>query len=127
MTDHTASQKAIDLVGGRPRADVERAYGALEAAAAAPQTQTQFSRGALSGYVWALGHATAAPVTGADSHGAPDMLLLTAEVDAALVQLSDQSLRTVPRDYVHGVHDALAWVCGYSDEQPAGGTAAVTP
>jgi hypothetical protein len=26
----------------------------------------------------------------------------------------------VPRDYMMGVHDALAWVCGYSDEQPSG-------
>jgi hypothetical protein len=126
MTDSTASQKVIDLVGGRPRADVEQAYGVLEGAAAAPQSQTQFSRGALTGYVWALGRATAAPVTGADSHGAPDLLLLTSEVDAALVQLADQSLRTVPRDYIRGVHDALAWVCGYSDDLPSGETTAGT-
>jgi hypothetical protein len=120
MTDPTAYQKATDLVGSRARADVEREFRTLEAAAAAPQTQTQFSRGALSGYVWALGRAAAAPVTGADSGGTPDLQLLSAEVDATLVQLADQSPRMVPRDYMTGVHDALAWVCGYSDEQPSG-------
>jgi hypothetical protein len=105
----------------RPRVDVERAHDALQAVAAAPQTQTQFSRGALTGYLWVLGRATSAPVTGSHGHGAPSLGQLTGEIDASVVQLVDQAQRTVPRDYVQGVHDALAWVCGYSDDQPSGG------
>lgn len=121
MADPLVSRKVSDLVGVRPQVDVERAHDALEAVAAAPQTQTQFSRGALTGYVWALGRGTSAPVTGSHRHGTPNLGQLTGEIDASVMQLADQALRTVPRDYVQGVHDALAWVCGYSDDQPSGG------
>jgi hypothetical protein len=82
------------------------------------QTQTQFYRGVITGHLWALGHADAAPITGARGAVAPSMEYLTAEVDAATVQLEDQTLRTVARDYVQGAHDALVWICGYSNDQP---------
>ncbi|MHA6758612.1 hypothetical protein [Streptacidiphilus sp. PAMC 29251] len=124
MTDIPASERAPapaaaeDLVGARPRAEVERAEAALEAAAAAPQRQTALSRGALAGYLWALGRGTVAPVTGDVHDEPPDLLDLTAEIDASEVSLAQQAHRTVPRDYVRGVHDALSWVCAHSDEQP---------
>jgi hypothetical protein len=94
------------------------AHRALEAAAANPARQTQISRGALTGYLWALGRGDVAPVTGAVSDGAPDLAMLTAEADATVVQLENATQRTVPRDYIHGVHAALAWVCGYSEQRP---------
>ncbi|MGK5630361.1 hypothetical protein [Streptomyces sp. URMC 123] len=105
-------------VGTRSRSEVERARHALEVRSAAPDRQTQVSRGALTGYLWALGRAEAAPVTGAAVAGTPDLRTLTAEVDAAAVQLEDQTQRTVPRDYTRGVHDALAWICGHRDDRP---------
>lgn len=46
------------------------------------------------------------------------MDLLTAEVDAATVQLEAGPLTTLPRDYTQGVHDALAWVCGHTEVSP---------
>ncbi|MFC1413519.1 hypothetical protein ACEZCY_29765 [Streptacidiphilus sp. N1-12] len=105
-------------IGARRRSEVEREHRDLDAVGAAPHRQTQFVRGALTGYVWALGHADAAPITGLREKGVPSTQGITAEVDATLVQLASQPLRTVPRDYVQGVHDALAWVCGFQDEPP---------
>ncbi|MDJ0346249.1 hypothetical protein QMK19_19280 [Streptomyces sp. H10-C2] len=105
-------------MGTRRRADVEEAHRELEAVAAGPAQQTQLSRGALTGYLWALGRGDPAPVTGATCDGVPDIAMLTAEADAAVVQLADFTQRTVPRDYVQGVHDALAWVCGHNDQLP---------
>jgi hypothetical protein len=105
-------------VGIRPRAEVEEAHRALEAVGAGTYQQTQLSRGALTGYLWALGRGDVAPVTGADGQGAPDLSLLTAETDAAAVQLEDATQRTVPRDYIQGVYAALAWVCGHSEQRP---------
>ncbi|MCP3820145.1 hypothetical protein NLX86_19190 [Streptomyces sp. A3M-1-3] len=105
-------------VGTRLRAEVEEAHSALDAAAAGPDRQTQLSRGVLTGYLWALGRGEDAPITGARIEGPPDIPQLTAEVDAATVQLEDTTQRTVPRDFIRGVHDALAWVCGHSDDRP---------
>ncbi|MCZ4123286.1 hypothetical protein [Streptomyces sp. H39-S7] len=106
------------MVGTRSLADVERAHRALERVGAGPAQQTQLSRGALTGYVWALGRGDQAPITGASCEGTPDLPLLTAEVDAAVVQLADAAQRTTPRDFIQGVHDALAWICGQSDMRP---------
>lgn len=105
-------------VGVRPRTDVEEAHRALEGVAAGTHQQTQLTRGALTGYLWALGRGDVAPVTGAGCEGAPDLSLLTAEADAAAVRLEDAAQRTVPRDYIEGVYEALAWVCGHSDRRP---------
>lgn len=105
-------------MGTRPREQVATAFERLHAATAGPDRQTQFSRGALAGYLWALGRGDAAPITGASCDGTPGMGLLTAEVDAVLVQMEDCAQRTVPRDYLYGVHGALAWVCGQSNDRP---------
>ncbi|WP_328320521.1 hypothetical protein [Streptomyces sp. NBC_00388] len=105
-----------ERVGTRYRAEVEAAYRKV-AAAAAPDAQPQLSRGVLSGYEWALGRAAAAPVTGITG-GAPDLGLLTAEVDAVTVQLEDAVQRGVPDDYARGMYDALSWICGQNDQRP---------
>ncbi|TDT97913.1 hypothetical protein EDD99_6115 [Streptomyces sp. 846.5] len=118
MAKSSALHNVSHLVGVRPQAEVELAHHALNAVALSPQTQTQYSNGALTGYLWALGRGTAAPVTGARSGGTPTLAGLTEEIDATVVQLAAQTQRTVPRDFLQGVHDALAWVCGYSDDRP---------
>ncbi|MDN3293298.1 hypothetical protein QWM81_04385 [Streptomyces ficellus] len=107
------------LVGIKPRVQVEGAYRRLEHAVAAPGLRTPFSMGALAAYGWALGRVTEAPVTGAVGTGrVPSSHLLTAELDAAVVQLADPTESLERVDHVRGVHDALAWVCGLVDEQP---------
>lgn len=118
MTSQRTESQDEELIGTRPRAQVEEAFRVLEAASAAPTRQTQLSRGAMTGYLWALGRGDTAPVTGADSDGPPDLALLTAEADASVVQLEDATQRTVPRDFIQGVQSALAWVCGHSDRRP---------
>ncbi|MET9534749.1 MULTISPECIES: hypothetical protein [unclassified Streptomyces] len=105
-----------ERVGTRYRAEVEAAYRKVEATAA-PDAQTQLSRGVLTGYLWALGRADAAPATGITG-GAPDLGRLTAEVDAVTVQLEDAVQRGVPDDYARGLYDALSWICGQSDRCP---------
>ncbi|MCX5202838.1 hypothetical protein OG897_15435 [Streptomyces sp. NBC_00237] len=119
MTLHDADQGTPppDAVGVRPRTEVEAALHALEAEAAAPHRQTQIGRGALAGYVWALGSAQTTPVTGDPSSAAPDGDQITAELAAAENQLADPVRRDIPREYVQGVWDALAWVSGRSDER----------
>ncbi|MFF4648583.1 hypothetical protein [Streptomyces sp. NPDC001380] len=72
----------------------------------------------MAAYLWALGLGAPAPVTGARGDGAPGAEALAAELDAAASQLEDPAHRSVPRDYVRGVHDALAWVCGRSERRP---------
>ncbi|WP_058043208.1 hypothetical protein [Streptomyces roseifaciens] len=104
--------------GVRPVAEVQQAHRRLDRKAAGPVRQTQYTRGALTAYLWALGRGQVSPVTGGRSDGAPDLAALTAEADAAQAQLEDFTQRTVPRDYVHGVLDTLAWVCGHSDTRP---------
>ncbi len=104
-------------VGTRPYEDVERAYRRREAAAPGAG-RPQFAAGAITAYRWALGQQTRAPVTGAAGGAVPSLPALTAEVDAALVQLEDTTLRGGPREYTEGAHDALAWVCGYSEARP---------
>ncbi|MEU9984562.1 hypothetical protein [Streptomyces sp. NPDC050856] len=102
----------------RSFAEAEEAFRRLEAEAAGPDQQTQFSRGALAGYLWALGRGGPAPITAQPLDEAPTLSHLSAEVDAATAQMEDSTQRTVPRDYIHGVRDALAWVCGHSDQHP---------
>jgi hypothetical protein len=117
-SERAPAPTAEGLVGARPRAEVELAHATLDALASAPQRQTALNRGALAGYLWALGRTRTAPVTGAVHIEPPDLLDVTAEIDASGVQMAQQAQRTAPRDYVRGVHDALSWVCAHSDEQP---------
>ncbi|MFC8916839.1 hypothetical protein ACGF5F_14895 [Streptomyces sp. NPDC047821] len=107
------------LIGTKPRTQVEAAYQRLEHKAAAPGLGTPFSLGAVAAYQWVLGRAAAAPVTGATAGGGvPSSQLLTAELDAAVVQLGDPTEGPERAAHVRGVHDVLAWVCGLVDEQP---------
>ncbi|MET9365955.1 hypothetical protein ABZX93_34335 [Streptomyces sp. NPDC006632] len=99
----------------RPRTDVDLALKYLTARSEAP---AQFALGVAAAYNWATGRAPRAPVTGtAARHRVPDLPLLTAEVDAAVVQLEDPTAQSGARDFTRGVHDGLAWVCGYSDQR----------
>ncbi|MGW7195655.1 hypothetical protein [Streptomyces chryseus] len=117
MTTHPLGTTQAE-VGARGSAQVEQAFRWLEARAAGPHQQTQYARGALAGYLWALGRGEPSPITAQATDGAPGLVALTAEADAATVQLQDSTQRTVPRDYNQGVHDALAWVCGRTDDKP---------
>ncbi|QGV82958.1 hypothetical protein EIZ62_31300 [Streptomyces ficellus] len=91
----------------------------MEHKAAAPGLGTPFSLGAVTAYQWALGRSAAAPVTGAAGTGrVPSSHALTAELDAAVVQLGDPTETAEQAAHVRGVHDVLAWVCGLIDEQP---------
>lgn len=110
-------QGAGTRVGVRLRGEVERTCAALGAATAAVDTRPPFSRGALAAYLWALGRAAQAPVTGASLVG-PDVGRLTAEVDASLVRLDDPTLPETTREYLEGAHQAFAWLCGHSDTPP---------
>ncbi|WP_434587335.1 hypothetical protein [Streptomyces sp. A5-4] len=105
-------------VGVRNPDQVEQAFQHLEAGAAGPNQQTQYARGALAGYLWALGRGEPAPITARPTGGAPGLEAMTAETEAATLQMEDSTQRTVPRDYIHGAHDALAWVCGQTDIKP---------
>jgi hypothetical protein len=118
MTVNFAGDKAV-LVGVRPRGEVERAQAvAQEAGAGERPSGRHFFEGALAVYRWALGRERTAPVTGATTPGRPDLALLTAEADAAIVLLDDFARRTLPVDYTQGVREALAWVCGQADGRP---------
>jgi hypothetical protein len=122
MTSHGSTRQGEEsLVGTRAYADIELAQRGLSAGAAERDPSPQFSSGASAAYRWALGRTDRSPVTGAGAGAAedvPDLQALTAEVDAAVVQMEDPTSRPGPRDYSRGVHDALAWVCGHSDHAP---------
>ncbi|MER5961529.1 hypothetical protein [Streptomyces sp. NPDC002057] len=107
-------------MGTRARADVELARKRLGAGAAGPgDPSPQFRGGAAAALSWALGGAERAPVTGSGAgQEVPDLQTLTAEVDAAVVQAEDPTSPLGPREYNRGVHAALAWVCGHSDDAP---------
>ncbi|MFG3281407.1 hypothetical protein [Streptomyces sp. NPDC048111] len=100
------------LVGVRPRDEVDLALRRLTGRSDAPP---QFALGVAAAYRWAMGSGVRAPVTGTSAKYGPDLRLLTAEVDAAVVQLEDPTPQPGVREFTRGVHDALSWVCGYSD------------
>ncbi|MEU6892481.1 hypothetical protein ABZ934_11935 [Streptomyces sp. NPDC046557] len=112
MATRSTGRDGEEMVGTRRRADIERVYGSLE-------RTTPFSRGAATGYQWALGREDEGPVTGVHAEGPPGIDLLIAEVDAAVVRLEEQPRRSVPHAHIQGVHDALAWVCGQTEEHPS--------
>lgn len=120
MTIHGSTRHSEETrVGTRTYADVELARKHVNAGEAGQSRSQQFSSGASAAYRWALGCADRSPVTGAgEGEGVPDLEALTAEVDAAVVQMEDPAAQAGPRDYSRGVHDALAWVCGHSDHAP---------
>ncbi|MFJ6632504.1 hypothetical protein ACIQMR_14045 [Streptomyces sp. NPDC091376] len=120
MTSHGSTRQSEEqLVGIRAYTDVELAQKQLISATAEQGPSPQFSSGATAAYRWALGYAQHSPVTATgEADLAPDLETLTAEADAAVVQMEDPTSRPGPRDYSRGVYDALAWVCGHSDHAP---------
>ncbi|GAA1928497.1 hypothetical protein [Streptantibioticus ferralitis] len=113
------------LIGARPRSHVEQAYESLQQRAAKPEPHRQFTLGVLAAYQWAMGRVAGAPLTGARCVGVPDLEQLTSEIDTAVVQLEDTTQHSATRDFAQGVHDALVWVCGLSEDEvltpPVGG------
>lgn len=81
-----------------------------------PEPSGAVSEGAADAYRWALAREGHGPVTGVPTREVPDLWRLTAEADAAAVLLDDPACPPENRAYVRGVHDALAWLCGQSDE-----------
>ncbi|MER0449793.1 hypothetical protein ABR738_35520 [Streptomyces sp. Edi4] len=102
------------LIGVRTRGDADLALRYLTTRS---ETPAQFALGAAAAYRWSLGRSDRAPVTGSAARHLPDLTLLTAEVDAAVVQLEDPTSDGGVRDFTQGVHDTLAWLCGYSDQR----------
>ncbi|WP_329466778.1 hypothetical protein [Streptomyces sp. NBC_01431] len=110
----TARGSRAGLIGMRSRGDVDVAVRYL---ASRREVTGQFAMGAAAAYRWALGRTARSPVTGTQARGLPDLRLLTAEVDAAAVQLDDPTLPPGARDFTLGAHEALAWLCGYSERR----------
>ncbi|MBB5935050.1 hypothetical protein [Streptomyces zagrosensis] len=106
-------QEDEQFVGVRTYAQVD---AALKGLSARRDDQPQLLAGEAAALQWAMGHLAPAPVTGASASDLPDLRLLTAEVDATVVQLDDITTSATSRDYLRGVHDALLWICGYSDD-----------
>ncbi|MCM2579952.1 hypothetical protein [Streptomyces meridianus] len=117
MATHSSAAPGSGAIGTRSRTDVENAHAALEDAAS-PLGADAYRTGALSAYRWALGRSVSAPVTGAPGGGTPPLETLTAEVDAALVQIEDLTRDPAALTYTQGVQEALAWVCGHRDDRP---------
>ncbi|MCD0480862.1 hypothetical protein [Streptacidiphilus sp. ASG 303] len=108
------------LIGSRTRDEVERVLARADAEAGSGRRR-RFLQGVSAACAWALGRTPAGPVTGAPAGpDGPGVGAMTAEVDAAVVQLevAGAALPGGARDFVQGAHDALAWLCGYSDDRP---------
>ncbi|MEU2180750.1 hypothetical protein [Streptomyces thermolilacinus] len=112
--------KVAEVTGATGMTEARGATGATgggEAKRTVPPEPFQaVSEGAADAYRWALARREHGPVTGAPAHDVPDLWRLTAEADAAAVLLDDPVCPPDKRAYVRGVHDALAWLCGQSDD-----------
>ncbi|MFF8606781.1 hypothetical protein ACF06X_12650 [Streptomyces sp. NPDC015346] len=108
----TSTERGEPRIGVRTYTDVDLA---LNRVATRARETPQFRAGVAAAYQWALSRTERSPITGADAGGTPDLPILTAEVDAALVQLGDPAIPDGNQEYVRGAHDALAWLCGQSD------------
>ncbi|WP_228978191.1 hypothetical protein [Streptomyces sp. DH12] len=113
-------------IGVRRVDEVESAYRSLAAEAtgrgarggrALQERPRALREGAAEAYRWALAREPQGPITGLRAREVPDVWRLTAEADAAAVLLDDPACPHDTRDYVRGVHDALAWLCGHSDQR----------
>ncbi|MEU3445668.1 hypothetical protein AB0H29_00265 [Streptomyces thermolilacinus] len=117
VTGATGTAGVTEATGTTGAAEATGAPGAAKAARAVPPEPFHaVSEGAADAYRWALARKEHGPVTGAPAHDVPDLWRLTAEADAAAVLLDDPVCPPDKRAYVRGVHDALAWLCGQSDE-----------
>ncbi|WP_344469692.1 hypothetical protein [Kitasatospora kazusensis] len=79
-----------------------------------------YDRGAVDGYLWALGLRGRPPVSGAPVTGreCPSGAQIASEEHAARLQCGMEGLCSRVRDYACGVRDALAWIRGVSDARP---------
>ncbi|MFF7755303.1 hypothetical protein ACFZCP_40195 [Streptomyces sp. NPDC007971] len=101
-------------VGVRQRVDVEIALNDLSEGQGTGSSQ--FRTGGAVAFEWALGRSESSPVTVRGIPCAPDLPLLTAELDAATVRLETPTEPPDSKDYLRGIHAALSWVCGFNTE-----------
>ncbi|WP_175410513.1 hypothetical protein [Streptomyces sp. TRM64462] len=124
MSPRGQTQTEVTWIGVRPAAEVEVVYQALDQAladgfSAGDGRTAALAEGAADAYRWALARDARGPITGArGNRPVPTLWTLTAEADAAAVLIDDPACPADARDYALGVHDALAWLCGHSDQQP---------
>jgi hypothetical protein len=111
MTCEDNSDSEAPRVGVRLRADVETLLNDLTGGHGAGSPQ--FQAGEVAAFEWTLGRAESSPVTGRGVPCAPDLAVLTAELDAVTVQLETPRHSPGSGDYLRGIHAALNWVCGY--------------
>ncbi|MEU0599956.1 hypothetical protein ABZ484_17205 [Streptomyces sp. NPDC006393] len=76
-------------VGVRQRAEVLAALDVLTNGRGADSPQ--FRAGEAVAYEWALGRAESSPATARGGRGVPDLVVLTAELDAVTAQLEEAS------------------------------------
>ncbi|MQY40819.1 hypothetical protein SRB17_88520 [Streptomyces sp. RB17] len=111
MTSEDNGDSEAPHVGVRLCVDVETLLDDLTSGHGAGSPQ--FQAGEVAAFEWALGRSESSPVTGRGVPCAPDLAVLTAELDAATVQLENPSGSPGSSDYLRGIHAALNWVCGY--------------
>ncbi|GHH80491.1 hypothetical protein GCM10018781_61110 [Kitasatospora indigofera] len=76
-------------------------------------------RGALATYEWAAGRRLVAPVSGAQSGRVPTEAQLAGEERVALRRVHDRAgVGLAERDFALGAVRALAWILGYTGDQP---------
>lgn len=114
MTGEDNGNSAAPHVGVRLCADVETVLNDLTDGHGTGSTQ--FRAGGAAAFQWALGHSESSPVTGRGVPCAPDLPLLTAELDAATVRLETPNDPPGSKDYLRGIHAALSWLCGFDPE-----------
>ncbi|MFB7502048.1 hypothetical protein [Streptomyces broussonetiae] len=98
-----------ESVGVRQRTEVLAALDGLTNGTGADAPQ--FRAGEAVAYEWALGRAESSPATARGGRGVPDLVVLTAELDAVTAQLEEAKT-----DYLRGLRAALTWLCGYQSE-----------
>ncbi|MFB7502041.1 hypothetical protein [Streptomyces broussonetiae] len=114
MTGDDTGDSESPRVGVQLRADVEALLNDLTNGHGTGSPQLR--AGGAAAFEWALGLSESSPVTGRGVPSAPELPLLTAELDATTVRLETPSDPPGSKDYLRGIHAALSWVCGYNTE-----------
>ncbi|WP_153466775.1 hypothetical protein [Streptomyces kaniharaensis] len=103
----------------------EEVFAALEGLDARDRPFTEYERGLLEAYRWAVGARTAAPVTAAPTAGpwGPCRAQMLAECQAAAVAIrtggdGTETAGVADAERVLGLYTALAWLCGHHDDRP---------
>lgn len=113
----TTDEATIPAVGAR---GLDEVHEAIKAANRQPSPCTDFERGVLASYQWAVGAQPEAPITVAASVGAEGLCRaqLLAEFRSAAVKLRAALRDSTDAGYALGSYQALAWLCGHHDDRP---------